>query len=74
MNFDATKTKFLLALNFEGFWGTNRTGKVNKYNLNKIENVEFGLSSRLIFLYNGKSIVLPLKEENLKRIKEVLNY
>ncbi|PAV03867.1 hypothetical protein ASJ80_02275 [Methanobacterium bryantii] len=52
------------------FWGDNRTGKVNKYSLNKIENVEFGPSSRFIFIYNGKRIVLPLKEENLRKKKK----
>ncbi|MEL7669150.1 hypothetical protein [Methanobacterium sp.] len=75
-SFDLEITKDAIIEYRKNFWGTNRTGKVNKYNLNKVENVEFGPSSRFIFSYNEKRIVLPLKEENLKKIKkieEVLN-
>lgn len=57
----------------KNFWGTDRTGKVNKYALNKIKKLEFGTPiSRLIFEYNGKRVVLPLREENLIKIKEFL--
>ncbi len=57
----------------KNFWGTSRTGKVNKYALNKIENIEFGAPvSRFIFIYEGKRVVLPLREENLEKIKEIL--
>ncbi len=55
------------------FWGDNRTGKVNKYALNKIENIEFGTPiSRLIFIYEGKRVVLPVRKENLEIVKEIL--
>ncbi|WP_424355737.1 hypothetical protein [Methanobacterium sp. MBAC-LM] len=76
-SFDLEITKDALIEYRKTFWGDNRTGKVNKYSLNEIENVEFGPSSRFIFIYNGKRIVLPLKKENLKKlkeIKEVLNF
>lgn len=57
----------------KNFWGTDRTGKINKYALNKIKKLEFGSSmSRLIFEYNDKRVVLPLREENLIKIKEFL--
>ena len=55
------------------FWGDNRTGKINKYALNKIDNIEFGTSiSRFIFIHEGKRVVLPLREENFRKIKEIL--
>ncbi|MGF7119142.1 hypothetical protein [Methanobacterium oryzae] len=57
----------------KNFWGTDRTGKINKYALNKIKKLEFGSSiSRLIFEYNRKRVILPLREENLIKIKEFL--
>lgn len=74
--FDLEITKDAIIEYRKSFWGDNRTGKVNKYALNEIENVEFGPSSRFIFICNKKRIVLPLREENLeklKEIKEVLN-
>ena len=70
-SFDLEITKDTIIEYRKKFWGDSRTGKVNKYNLNEIENVEFGPSSRFIFLYNGKRIVLPLQEENLKKLKEI---
>jgi len=33
--------------------------------------MEFGPSSRFIFTYNEKRIVLPLRKENLKKLKEI---
>jgi hypothetical protein len=72
-SFDLEITKDTIIEYRKNFWGTDRTGKVNKYNLKEIKNIEFGPSSRFIFLYNGKRIVLPLQEENLKKLKEVLN-
>ena len=70
-SFDLEITKDAILEYRKKFWGDDRTGKVNKYNLNEVENVEFGPSSRFIFLYNGKRIVLPLQEENLKKLKEI---
>lgn len=70
-SFDLEITKDAVIEYKKTFWGTNRTGKINKYDLNKIENIEFGPSSRFIFIYNGKRIVLPLREENLKKLKEI---
>ena len=70
-SFDLEITKDVLIEYRKTFWGNRRTGKVNKYNLNEIKDIEFGPSSRLIFLYNGKRIVLPLKEENSKKINEI---
>lgn len=70
-SFDLEITKDAIIEYRKKFWGDSRTGKVNKYNLNEIENVEFGPSSRFIFLHNGKRIVLPLQEENMKKLKEI---
>ena len=70
-SFDLEITKDAIIEYRKAFWGNRKTGKVNKYSLNEIENVEFGLSSRFIFLYNEKRIVLPLREENLKKMKEL---
>jgi hypothetical protein len=70
-SFDLEITKDTIIEYRKKFWGDSRTGKVNKYIINEIENVEFGPSSRFIFRYNGKRIVLPLQEENLRKIKEI---
>ena len=73
-SFDIEITKDSIIEYRKTFWGDNRTGKVNKYALNKIENIEFGTPiSRLIFIYEGKRVVLPLKEENMDKLKEILN-
>lgn len=73
-SFDLKITKDSIIEYRKNFWGTNRTGKVNKYILDKIENIEFGEPiSRFIFTYEGKRVVLPLKEENLEILKEILN-
>lgn len=71
-SFDLEITEDYLIEYRKNFWGSNRTGKVNKYALNQIEKLEFGSPiSRLIFKYHEKRIVLPLKEDNLKKIKEL---
>lgn len=70
-SFDLEITEYAIIEYKKSFWGDKRTGKVNKYNLKEIKNVEFGPSSRFIFLYNGKRIVLPLQEGNLKKLKEI---
>ena len=73
-SFDIEITKDSIIEYRKTFWGDNRTGKVNKYALNKIKNIEFGTPiSRLIFIYEGKRVVLPLKEENMDKLKEILN-
>lgn len=72
-SFDLEITKDSIIEYRKTFWGNNRTGKVNKYALTKMENIEFGTPvSRLIFIYGGKRVVLPLREGNLEKIKEVL--
>ncbi len=70
-SFDLEITNDALLEYRKKFWGDDRTGKVNKYSLNEIENMEFGPSSRFIFTYNEKRIVLPLRKENLKKLKEI---
>ncbi len=69
-SFDLEITKKTIIEYRKTFWGTNRTGKVNKYILNKIEDIEFGTPiSRFIFIYEGKRVVLPLRKENLEKLK-----
>lgn len=69
-SFDIEITDKCLIEYRKNFWGTNRTGKITKYELSKIEKIEFGKPiSRFIFYYNDKRIVLPLKEENMDKIK-----
>ena len=72
-SFDLEITKDSIIEYRKSFWEGKRTGKINNYSLDKIENVEFGSSvSRFIFIYEGKRVVLPLKEENMGKIKEIL--
>jgi hypothetical protein len=68
--YDLEITEYALIVYKKNFWGTERTGKVIKYCMEKMENIEFGSPiSRLIFDYEGKRIVLPLKEKNMGIIK-----
>ena len=54
----------------KNFWGDERTGKITTYYFDKMEKIEFGSPiSRFIFEYEGKRIVLPLREENMEIIK-----
>jgi hypothetical protein len=74
-SFDLEITKNSIIEYKKSFWGDRRTGKVNKYILDKIENIEFGSPvSRFIFIYEGKRVVLPMQKENLEKLKEVLNH
>ncbi len=71
--FDLELTKDCLIEYRKSFWGTRRTGKILRYPLNEISNVEFGSPiTRLKFDFEGKRHVLPLREENIESIKTVL--
>ncbi|MGC9516697.1 MAG: zinc ribbon domain-containing protein [Methanomicrobiales archaeon] len=73
-SFDIELTKDAILEYRKKFWGSERTGKINKYYLDKIENIEYGRPvSRLIFNYQDKRIVIPLKKENLEELKLELN-
>ena len=70
-SFDIEITEELLIEYKKKFWGDERSGKVNKYKLNKIKNIEIGSPiKRFIFNYEDQRVALPLKKENLKIIKE----
>lgn len=71
-SFDLEITKECLVEYRKNFWGTNRTGKVNKYLWDMMENVEFGAPiNRFKFLYEGKKVVLPLREENMETMRKI---
>lgn len=56
----------------KNFWGTNRTGKINKYYWNKMKYIEFGSPvNRFIFIYDGKRVVIPLKDQNMDIMKKL---
>ena len=56
----------------KNFWGTERTGKITIYYLSKMKKIEFGSPiTRFIFEYEGKRVVLPLREENMEKIKSI---
>jgi ribosomal protein L40E len=55
----------------KNFWGEERTGKITIYKIDKMEKIEFGSPiSRFIFEYEGKRVVLPLREENMVTMKK----
>jgi hypothetical protein len=55
----------------KNFWGTNRTGKIVKYQLDKIKDMEFGSPvKRFIFIYEDKRIVIPLRDENMEVLRD----
>lgn len=72
-SFDLEITNNCLIEYRKTFWGDNRTGKVIKYPLKEISNLEFGSPiTRFKFHFEGKQHVLPLKEENMKSLKDLL--
>ena len=71
-SFDLEITADCLREYRKNFWGTRRTGKVNKYRWDKMKNVEFGAPiNRFKFVYEGKKIVIPLKDENMDAMKKL---
>lgn len=72
--FDLEITKELIIEYRKKFWGTDRTGKVIEYPLNEITNLEFGSEiTRFKFDYNGERHVLPLRRENMKSLRKILD-
>ena len=54
----------------KNYYRTRRTGKIKRFKLDKMENIEFGSPiKRFSFDYNGKREVYPLKDENYMRLK-----
>lgn len=72
-SFDVEITKDCFIEYRKTFWGENRTGKVNKYLLDEMEDMEFGSEiTRFRFTYHGKKYVLPLKRENMELLVKIL--
>ncbi|NYB52972.1 MAG: hypothetical protein HVN35_10500 [Methanobacteriaceae archaeon] len=72
-SFDLEITSKCLIEYRKNFWGTDRTGKVIRYPLNKISNIEFGSPiTRFKFDYKGKRHVIPLKKENMEILRQKL--
>lgn len=70
-SFDLEVTEDFLIEYRKNFWGNRRTGKVTKYRRDNMGNIEFGSPvNRFIFIYRGKRVVLPLKEENMEVMKK----
>ena len=71
-SFDLEITVDFLLEYRKNFWGTRRTGKVYKYLWDIMENVEFEEPiKRFKFLYEGKKVVLPLRDENMVTMKKL---
>ncbi len=69
-SFDLEITKDCLVQYRKNFWGTNRTGKIVKYSLDKIRDIKFGSPvNRFIFIYEDKRVVIPLKDENMEVLR-----
>jgi hypothetical protein len=57
----------------KNFYRTRRTGKVKRYKLVEMEELEFGHPiTRFSFKYNGKKEVYALKEENYNLLKQLM--
>jgi hypothetical protein len=57
----------------KNFYRTRRTGKIKRFKLEKMENIEFGSPiKRFSFDYNDKREVYPLLDENYKLLKDKL--
>lgn len=71
-SFDLEATRDFLIEYRKNFWGTRRTGKITKYSWDKMKDVEFGVPvNRFIFIYEGKRVVLPLRDENMEIMKKL---
>jgi hypothetical protein len=72
-SFDLELTSEHLIEYRKNFWGTDRTGKVIKYSLCEISNIEYGSPiTRFKFDFNGERKVIPLRKENMEILKDVL--
>ncbi|MDO5836873.1 MAG: hypothetical protein Q4P17_10215 [Methanobacterium sp.] len=72
-SFDLELTMEQLIEYRKNFWGTDRTGKVFKYSLREISNIEYGFPiTRFKFDFEGERKVIPLRKENMEILKEVL--
>lgn len=72
-SFDLEVTRDCLIEYRKNFWGTNRTGKINHYPLDKMQNLEFGGEiSRFKFDYEGERKVIAFRKENLEILKALL--
>jgi hypothetical protein len=72
-SFDLEVTIECLVEYRKNFWGTNRTGKVNQYQRDRMENLEFGEEiSRFKFDYEGQRKVLAFRKENLEKLKALI--
>lgn len=70
--FDLEVTPDCLLEYRKNFWGTRRTGKINRYHWDEMGEVEFGEPiNRFKFKYRGKKVVIPLREENMEIIKKL---
>ncbi len=70
--FDLEVTRDFLIEYRKNFWGTRRTGKIERYSWDKIEDVQFGYPvKRFIFNYEDRRVVLPLREENMQMMKRL---
>jgi hypothetical protein len=70
--FDLEVTRDFLIEYRKNFWGTRRTGKIEKYSWDKMEDVHFGFPvNRFIFNYQDRRVVLPLREENMQMMKRL---
>ncbi len=57
----------------KNYYRTRRTGKIRRFKLDKMENINFGTPiKRFSFEYNGKKEVYPLKDENYTLIMNVI--
>jgi len=72
-SFDLEITSETLIEYRKNFWGTNRTGKVNHYQIIMMKNLEFGEKiSRFKFDYEGERKVMAFRRENLDKLKTLL--
>jgi len=72
-SFDLEITSDCLLEYRKNFWGTRRTGKVNKYWWDKMEDIEFGSPiNRFIFIYEDRRVVIPLRDENMEKLRDYL--
>lgn len=68
--FDLEITSDCLLEYRKNFWGTRRTGKINKYRLKKMKDIEFGSPiNRFKFVYGDKKVVIPLRNENMEILR-----
>jgi hypothetical protein len=71
--YDIEVTNDLFIVYKKNFYKTRRTGKILRFDIDKMEKIHFGYPiTRFTFSYNGKKEIYALKAENYRALKYLM--